>query len=41
MDLQSAITYENDCFIISYVSEDGREGFKAFQEKRKPEFKDR
>jgi len=41
MDLQSAITYENDCFIISYVSEDGREGFKAFQEKRKPEYKDR
>jgi enoyl-CoA hydratase len=41
MDLQSALTYENDCFIISYVSEDGREGFKAFQEKRKPEFKDR
>jgi enoyl-CoA hydratase len=41
MDLQSAITYENDCFVISYVSEDGREGFKAFQEKRKPEFKDR
>ena len=40
MDLQSAITYENDCFIISYVSEDGREGFKAFQEKRKPEYKD-
>lgn len=41
MDLQSAINYENDCFIISYVSEDGREGFKAFQEKRKPEYKDR
>ncbi|MDR2018808.1 MAG: enoyl-CoA hydratase/isomerase family protein [Syntrophobacterales bacterium] len=41
MDLHSALTYENDCFVISYVSEDGREGFKAFQEKRKPEFKDR
>jgi enoyl-CoA hydratase len=41
MDLQSAITYENDCFVITYVSEDGREGFKAFIEKRKPEFKDR
>jgi enoyl-CoA hydratase len=41
MDLQSAITYESEVFVISYVSEDGREGFKAFQEKRKPEYKDR
>ena len=41
MDLQTALTYESECFVISYVSEDGREGFKAFQEKRKPEFKDR
>jgi enoyl-CoA hydratase len=41
MDLQSAITYENDCFVIAYVSEDGREGFQAFIEKRKPAFKDR
>ena len=39
MDIQSAITYENDCFIITYVSEDGREGFQAFAEKRKPVFK--
>jgi enoyl-CoA hydratase len=39
MDLASAIDYENDCFTISYVSEDGREGFQAFQEKRKPVFK--
>ena len=38
MDLQSAITYENECFVVTYVSEDGREGFKAFQEKRKPVF---
>lgn len=38
MDLPSAITYENDCFVVSYVSEDGREGFKAFTEKRKPTF---
>ena len=41
MDLQSAITYENDCFVITYVSEDGREGFRALIEKRKPSFKDR
>ena len=38
MDLQSALNYENDCFLITYVSEDGREGFKAFIEKRKPSF---
>jgi enoyl-CoA hydratase len=41
MDLQSAITYENNCFVITYVSEDGREGFQAFIDKRKPSFKDR
>jgi enoyl-CoA hydratase len=39
MDLQSAITYENNCFVVTYVSEDGREGFAAFNEKRKPTFK--
>lgn len=39
MDLESAITYENNCFVITYVSEDGREGFAAFNEKRKPTFK--
>lgn len=41
MDLTTAITYETNCFTITYVSEDGREGFKAFIEKRKPEFKGR
>jgi enoyl-CoA hydratase len=41
MDLSTAITYETNCFTITYVSEDGREGFKAFIEKRKPEFKGR
>jgi enoyl-CoA hydratase len=39
MDLSSAITYENDCFTLTYVSEDGREGMAAFAEKRKPTFK--
>jgi enoyl-CoA hydratase len=38
MDLQSALNYENDSFVVTYVSEDGREGFKAFTEKRKPVF---
>ncbi len=41
MDLQSAIIYENNCFVVTYVSEDGREGFQAFAEKRKPTFKGR
>jgi enoyl-CoA hydratase len=41
MDLSSAITFETDCFLLTYVSEDGREGFQAFIEKRKPSFKGR
>jgi len=39
MDLTSALTFENECFLTTYVSEDGREGFTAFIEKRKPTFK--
>ena len=39
MDLASGISFENECFMISYVSEDGREGMAAFAEKRKPAFK--
>jgi enoyl-CoA hydratase len=41
MDLQSALNYESECFLVTYVSEDGREGFRAFIEKRKPNFIDR
>jgi 1,4-dihydroxy-2-naphthoyl-CoA synthase len=41
MDLQTAITYEGDCFVVTYVSDDGREGFRAFIEKRKPDFTDK
>ena len=41
MDLQSALKYESDCFLVTYVSDDGREGFKAFIEKRKPNFTDK
>jgi enoyl-CoA hydratase len=41
MDLSSAITFETDCFLLTYVSEDGREGFQAFIDKRKPSFKGR
>jgi enoyl-CoA hydratase len=41
MDLSSALTFETDCFVQAYISEDGREGFQAFIEKRKPSFKGR
>ncbi len=39
MDLGLALSFETECFITAYTSEDGREGFKAFGEKRKPVFK--
>jgi enoyl-CoA hydratase len=35
MDLQSAISHEGEGFMITYLSDDGREGFKAFIEKKK------
>jgi len=41
MDLQSALNYESECFLVTYISEDGREGFKAFIDKRKPSFTDK
>jgi 1,4-dihydroxy-2-naphthoyl-CoA synthase len=41
MDLQSAISHEGESFLITYLSDDGREGFQAFIEKRKPKFTDK
>jgi enoyl-CoA hydratase len=40
MDLNSALIYEGENFMLSYTSEDGREGLRAFVEKRKPKYKD-
>ncbi|HUJ90025.1 MAG TPA: enoyl-CoA hydratase-related protein [Syntrophorhabdales bacterium] len=39
MALPAAISFENECFVVSYVSDDGREGMAAFAEKRKPNYK--
>lgn len=41
MDISSALTFELNSFAIAYSSEDGKEGLRAFIEKRKPEFKGR
>ncbi|MBW2039191.1 MAG: enoyl-CoA hydratase/isomerase family protein [Deltaproteobacteria bacterium] len=41
MDLGSALIYEKECFILSFTSEDGREGLRAFVEKRKPNYQDK
>jgi len=41
VDLPTGITIEGESFLVAYVSEDGREGFQSFIEKRKPVFKGR
>lgn len=41
MDLDSGLKYENKCYSILFSTEDQKEGFRAFQEKRKPNFKGR
>jgi len=39
MPLAAGISFENECFTVAYVSDDGREGMAAFAEKRKPIYK--
>lgn len=40
LDLSAALDYEIECFAQCFTTEDQKEGFRAFVEKRKPVFKD-
>jgi enoyl-CoA hydratase/carnithine racemase len=41
MPLADGLVYEKERFLDAFASEDGREGVRAFMEKRKPDFKGR
>ena len=41
LPLAEGLTYEKERFLDAFASEDGREGVRAFMEKRKPDFKGR
>lgn len=41
MPLRAGLEHEKELFLAAFASEDGREGVRAFVEKRKPDFKGR
>lgn len=41
MNLHDALDFEVKNFILTFTSDDRREGFSAFMEKRKPNFTDK
>jgi len=41
MDLAAGLQYEHKCYSILFSTKDQKEGFSAFQEKRRPNFKGR
>jgi enoyl-CoA hydratase len=41
LDLQSALSYEIECFAQCFATHDQKEGMRAFLEKRKPRFTDK
>lgn len=38
MELEAGLQYERQCFNLLFATQDQKEGMKAFQEKRKPQF---
>ena len=41
IDVHSGLAFEIECFSLCFSTQDQKEGFLAFFEKRKPQFKDK